>query len=187
MLLASQIPDSTNPESEAFHATVENFKISLTEIARISGVDIRKIRDFKAGKENLTSRTMSQILIALTPTELSFYSAMVNLQLAAKSANKKIDLLKYREIVDVTDIYRQAFDIVIETFSLIQSDICKKTGIKTPNMSAWKSGSRDLQQETLNKIKNTFTFEQKIFYQSLVEVLLIVASEKMQKVKPRAA
>lgn len=183
-MLIEQETEDLNPEAAAFDATVDNFKISISEIARLSGVDVRKIRDFRSGKQTLTSRSMSRILLALSPTELAFYSAMVGLQTAAASGGVKVERLKFREIVDVTDIYRQAYQIVVKTFSIVQLQLSKKINIKDENISAWKNGRRDFQQESLSKIKDGFTLEQRMFYQALVEVLFIVGSDKMRQVRP---
>jgi predicted transcriptional regulator len=184
MLIEQESSEQLNPEAAAFDATVDNFKISLSEIARVSGVELRKIKDFRNGKQTLTSRTMSRILLALSPTELAFYSAMVGLQTAAISGGVTVERLKFREIVDITDIYRQAYQIVVKTFSIVQLQLSKKIDIRDENISAWKNGRRDFQQESLSKIKNGFTLEQRMFYQSLVEVLFIVGADKMRSVRP---
>lgn len=187
MLLASQEPELKSSESEAFAATVDNYGIKLYEIARISGLTADKIEKFYKGKTNLTTRSLTKVICALTPTQSAFYSALVQAQESARTAKIQLPLIKFRDIVDITDVYRQAFIYTVKAFDIEIRAFGIKADIIETNIQAWKSGRRDLTQGSIDKIKSGFTPEQRTVFLALTEIFLIVASEKMQNILPKSA
>lgn len=187
VLLESQEPEPKSSESEAFAATVDNYGLRLYEIARLSGLTPEKVEKFYKGKTNLTTRSLTKIICALTPTQSAFYSALVQAQESARSAKIQLPLIKFRDIVDITDVYRQAFIYTLTAFDIELRSFGLKADIIETNIQAWKSGRRDFTQESMDKLKSGLTIEQRTVFLALVEIFLIAATEKMQKILPKSA
>jgi transcriptional regulator with XRE-family HTH domain len=192
MVLKFESKDGDNSDkiaiqSEAFNDTLETFKISISDLARDSGVSVETIAKFRRGKKsNMTTRTLSRLLLALTPTQSAFYSATVQLLYAAKNANIEVGEMRFRDIVDITDIYRQAYQLVLDKFAIVQEHFAKKIHIQAPNLGAWKSGRRDFREENMDRVIEGFTIDQRTFYLALVEILFIVGSDKMGGIRKSA-
>lgn len=178
MLIAQEIGDAPSKESQAFSATLAMFRVPLTEITRLSGVQKGEIERFKSGSTHLTSRTMAKILGALTPEQRSFYSSMVSLQWATEDANIKMPILNFPSLDGTADVFREAYRLTTETFGVQDLHIAKASGLADSNLNAWKKGSSDCELRTLDKIKGALSREQRTFMQTVSDVLFLLSNRK---------
>lgn len=175
MLIDNQVPNAQPKEVEAFNATVTMFKLRLTDIASDSGVLKRDLENFKKGTGKVTSRTLSKIILALSPVQRSFYSGMIALQSSTEDAGVKMPVLSLNQVNDGTDIYRDALDITLSVFGIKESEIAKATNIAQSNISTWRNKRRDVQLITIDKIKAGLKIEQRNFFNAMTEVLFILS------------
>ncbi len=188
MLLASQLPEDKSPLSLAFAATLHAFKISIAEISRLSGVPDKKIAEFRDGVMNITMARVSKIIMALTPTQSSFYAAMVTLQAAAKAAEIEIPPIDFRTIDDVADIYSQAYKTMSEwckDSEFRQSRLSAKSKLSEPHISRWRNGKYDMEQGSVERLIQAMQPKHRLFYLALVDIFFVVGCEKATQRRER--
>jgi DNA-binding phage protein len=173
MLLEKQATMIQSKDAEAFNATVVMFKLRISDIASDSGLTRREIEEFKKGSGRLNTRTISRIILALSPAQRSFYSAMIALQYAAEDAGVKTPILNIQKMDDSTDIYREALKMTFEAFKLPMSRLAENCGIAKSNLSNWLSGKKGFYLESIDKIREALSPQQRNFYNALVETLYI--------------
>ena len=172
MLLTSQVTKSRSKESEAFAATVDEFGIRLDDLAQASGVSLNMLREFKKGNtSSFKSIWLTNLVYALLPSERAYYQAMIVIQNAAEDARIQLPLLTFDRIADGSDIYRQAFDKMVEIFSIDTVFLCRSSGLKEPNVSRWRRCKADFELDSLDKIKAVLTPEQRNFFFAIVDIL----------------
>lgn len=171
-MLTSQIVKSSSKESEAFAATVDQFEISLREIAVVSKVSQRAIEAFKDGDtKSLKSSALSAIIYALHPHERTYYAAMIAVQHATEDARIPLPLLTFEPIGEAPDIYRQAIDKLQTTFSLDMAFISRSSKVLEPNITRWRKGRSDFEVDSIDKLKGAMTTEQRNFFLAIVDIL----------------